>query len=60
MKLFRKPSLNKKIAANTIGKVTRKMKSNVNPLYGKDGMGILDPKKKVYNKVYNKVNKKIF
>ncbi|WP_228064566.1 TM2 domain-containing protein [Streptococcus danieliae] len=31
------------------------MKKNVNPLYGKKGMGLINnPKKAVYNKVYNK------
>jgi hypothetical protein len=31
------------------------MKSAINPLYGKKGMGLInDPKKAIYNKVYNK------
>lgn len=52
---IRKPSLKKSIKARTTGKVKRKIKGAVNPLYGKKGMGwINDPKKAAYNKVYNK------
>lgn len=51
----RKPSLKKSIKARTTGKLKRKVKSSVNPLYGKKGMGyVKDPKRAVYNKVYNK------
>lgn len=51
----RKPNLKKSIKARTTGKMKRKMKKAVNPVYGKKGMGyIRDPKKAVYNKVYNK------
>lgn len=52
---FRKPSLKRSIKARTTGKLKRKMKKAVNPLYGKKGMGLVkNPKKAVYNKVYNK------
>lgn len=52
---FRKPSLKKSIKARTTGKAKRKVKSAINPLYGKKGMGMIrDPKKAVYNKVYKK------
>ena len=52
---IRKPSIKKSISARTTGKVKRKLKRVVNPLYGKKGMGYInDPKKAVYNKVYNK------
>ncbi|MFZ7175814.1 hypothetical protein [Streptococcus hyovaginalis] len=52
---YRKPSLKKSIKARTTGKVKRQVKSAVNPLYGKKGMGLINnPKKAVYNKVYNK------
>ena len=52
---MRKPSLKKSIRARTTGKLKRQVKSAVNPLYGKKGMGyIKDPKKAVYNKIYNK------
>ena len=51
----RKPSIKKSIKARTTGKVKRKIKKAVNPVYGKKGMGYVnDPKKAVYNKVYNK------
>ena len=51
----RKPSLKKSISARTTGRAKRAVKSSVNPLYGKKGMGwINDPKKATYNKVYNK------
>jgi hypothetical protein len=51
----RKPSIKKSIKARTTGKVNRKLKSAVNPLYGKSGMGLVnDPGKAVYNKVYKK------
>ena len=51
----RKPSLKKSISARTTGRAKRAVKSSVNPLYGKKGMGwVNDPKKAAYNKVYNK------
>ncbi len=51
----RKSSIKKSIKARTTGKAKRAVKSAVNPLYGKKGMGwINDPKKAAYNKVYNK------
>ena len=36
---IRKPSIKKSISARTTGKVKRKLKRVVNPLYGKKGMG---------------------
>lgn len=52
---IRKPSIKKSIKARTTGKLKRKVKKAVNPLYGKKGMGIIkNPQKAVYNKVYNK------
>lgn len=58
---IRKPNIKKSIRARTAGRVKRKLKSSVNPLYGKKGMGwIRDPKKAVYNKVYNKTTFDIF
>lgn len=51
----RKPSLKKSVKARTTGKMKRKMKSAMNPMYGKKGMGyVRNPKKAMYNKVYNK------
>ena len=51
---LRTPSVKKMAKARTAGKINRKLKSSVNPLYGKSGMGVVnDPKKAIYNKVYN-------
>lgn len=51
----RKSSIKKSIKARTTGRVNRTLKSSVNPLYGKKGMGMINnSKKSVYNKVYNK------
>lgn len=52
---YRKPNIKKSIKARTTGKIKRKIKKSVNPLYGKKGMGLINnPKKAIYNKVYNK------
>lgn len=51
----RKPSIKKSISARTTGKIKRQVKSSVNPLYGKKGMGVInDPKKAAYNAVYDR------
>lgn len=62
MKLgMRKPSIKKSIRARTTGKLKRKVKKTVNPLYGKKGMGLIrNPKKSIYNKVYRKTTFSIF
>lgn len=57
---IRKPSLKRMLKARTTGKLKRKVKSSLNPLYGKKGMGILKPKKALYNKVYKKTSFSIF
>ena len=57
---MRKPSLKKSFKARTTGKLNRSVKSAINPLYGKKGMGILHPKKAIYNKVYNKTTISLF
>ncbi len=58
---MRKPSLAKSFKARTTGKLKRKVKSSINPLYGKKGMGwINDPKKAIYNKVYKKTSFSFF
>lgn len=55
---IRKPNLKKRLKARTTGKIKRKIKKSVNPLYGKKGMGLIkNPKKAMYNKVYNKTSK---
>lgn len=51
---FRTLSIKKFFKARTTGRLKRSIKRNVNPLYGKKGMGILHPKKAVYNKIYKK------
>ena len=52
---MRKPSLTKSIKARTTGKLKRKIKSSINPLYGKKGMGFIkNPKKSVNNAVYHR------
>lgn len=52
---FRTPSLTKSLKARTTGKLKRKLKSSINPFYGKKGIGwIKSPKKALYNKVYKK------
>lgn len=51
---MRKPSVKKMLKARTTGRAKRAIKKAVNPLYGKKGMGLLHPKKAVYNKVYKK------
>ena len=58
---MRKPSLKKSMKARTTGKLKRKTKGAVNPIYGKKGMGyIRDPKRAMYNKVYRKTTFSIF
>ncbi|MDK0669364.1 hypothetical protein REO35_04225 [Clostridium perfringens] len=52
---FRKPNLKKSFKARTTGRMKRRLKRSINPLYGKKGMGYINnPKKAVYNKIYNK------
>lgn len=51
---MRKPSVKKMLKARTTGRAKRSLKRSINPLYGKKGMGLLHPKKAVYNKVYKK------
>lgn len=58
---LRTPSLKKSIKARTTGRIKREVKSAINPLYGKKGMGwINNPKKAAYNKVYKKTSFSIF
>lgn len=52
---LRKPSVKKSVKARTTGKIKRKIKKSVNPLYSKKGMGyIKNPKRAVKNKIYKK------
>lgn len=57
---MRKPSFKKSFKAQTTGKLTRSIKKAINPMYGKKGMGLLNPKKKLYNKAYNKTTFSLF
>lgn len=52
---LRRPSLKRSISARTTGRVKRAVKSSVNPLYGKRGVGWLHPKRAAYNRVYKRV-----
>ena len=52
---IRNPSIKKSISARTTGKVKRKLKRVVNPLYGKKGMGFIkNPAKAIKGKIYRK------
>ncbi|QDK71492.1 hypothetical protein [Lactococcus protaetiae] len=52
---MRKPSVKKSIKSRTTGKIKRKAKKAVNPVYGKKGVGFAkSPSKSVRNKVYKK------
>lgn len=58
---MRKPSITKSLKARTTGKLKRKAKSAINPLYGKKEMGMIhNPKKFIYNKVYKKTTFSFF
>ncbi|MBW9154272.1 hypothetical protein [Clostridium estertheticum] len=53
---LRTPSIKKSIKARTTGRFKRSMKSAVNPLYGKSGMGYINnPERAVKNKIYHKL-----
>lgn len=59
--IIRMPSIKKSIKARTTGAVKRKIKSEINPLYGKKGIDyVTEPKKAIYNKVYKKTSFSIF
>ena len=50
----RKPNYKSRIKARTTGRIKREVRSSVNPLYGKKGMGyIKDPERAVKNKIYH-------
>ncbi len=51
----RTPSIKRSIKARTTGRIKRSIKSSINPLYGKKGMGYINnPQKAIYNKIYRK------
>lgn len=52
---MRKPSIKRSITARTTGNAKRQLKSAINPLYGKKGVGFAkSPSKSIKNKVYKK------
>lgn len=52
---IRKPSIKKSLKASTTGKLKRSIKSSINPLYGKKGIGFVkNPKKSIKNSIYHK------
>lgn len=57
---MRKPSLAKSLCAGTRGRTTRALKKALIPGYGKKGMGILRPKKALYNKIYRRTSFSLF
>lgn len=58
---FRTPSLKKSFKARTTSKYKRRLKSAIDPTYGKKGVGwIKDPERALKNKIYHKVTKSIF
>lgn len=53
---IRKPNLKRSLKARTTGKLKRRVKRTVNPLYGKRGMGfIFHPFKAIYGWIYRRV-----
>lgn len=57
---MRKPSLKRSISARTTGRAKRAIKKAIIPGYGQRGMGLLHPKRALYNKVYRKTTFSIF
>ena len=57
---MRTPSLKKSISARTTGRLNRAVKKAIIPGYGRKGMGILHPKKTLYNQVYRRTTFSIF
>lgn len=57
---MRKPSIKRSISARTTGRAKRAIKKAIIPGYGQRGMGLLHPKRALYNKVYRKTTFSIF
>lgn len=52
---YRKPSIKKSIKARTTGKIKRKVKKAINPMYGQKGMGFVkNPQKSIKDSIYHK------
>lgn len=56
----RRPSWKKSLSARTTGRAKRAVKRAIIPGYGRRGMGLLHPKRALYNKVYRKTTFSIF
>lgn len=50
---FRTPSFKRSLSAATKGAAKRALMREIDPYYGKRGMGWSNPKKAAYNRVYN-------
>ena len=57
---MRTPSLKKSISARTTGRLNRAVKKAIIPGYGRKGMGILHPRKALYNQVYRRTTFSVF
>lgn len=57
---IRTPSLKKSFSAGTTGRLNRAVKKAIIPGYGRKEMGILHPKKTLYNQVYRRTTFSIF
>ncbi|MDD2961106.1 MAG: hypothetical protein PHR45_03355 [Muribaculaceae bacterium] len=57
---MRTPSLMKSISARTTGQLKRTVKRAIIPGYGRKGMGLLHPKKALYNQIYRRTTFSIF
>ena len=51
---FIKPTWKRSFSARTKGRFTRAVKRAVIPGYGRRGMGILHPKRALYNRMYRR------
>jgi hypothetical protein len=56
----RTPSFTRSFKARTTGAAKRAVKRAIIPGYGRKGMGILHPKKALYNQVYRRTTFSIF
>ena len=58
---IRTPSLKNSLKARTPGRVKRAVKSSVNPLYGKNGVGLVtNPERSVKNRIYKRTTFDLF
>lgn len=52
---MRTPSIKSSIKARTTGRMKKAAKSAVNPLHGKEGVGLIkDPKKSIEGRIYKR------